>query len=34
VTLEQKPPDEFIKEFIAAFRAAGLTGFQQGDDWP
>jgi predicted nuclease of predicted toxin-antitoxin system len=34
VTLEQKPQDEFIKDFIAAFRAADLTGFQHGDDWP
>ena len=34
LTLAQKPQDEFIKDFIAAFRAAGLTGFQHGDDWP
>jgi len=34
VTLQQKPQDEFIKDFIVAFRAAGLTGFQHGDDWP
>ena len=34
VTLEQKPQDEFIKGFIAAFRAADLTGFQHGADWP
>jgi predicted nuclease of predicted toxin-antitoxin system len=34
VTLAQKPQDEFIKDFIAAFRAADLTRFQHGDDWP
>ena len=34
VTLEQKPQDEFIKDFIAAFRASDLSGFQHGGDWP
>lgn len=34
VTLPQKPQDEFIKDFIAAFRAADLQQFQHGDDWP
>ena len=34
VTLEQKPQDEFIRDFIAAFRAADFAGFQHGDDWP
>ncbi len=34
VTLPQKPQDEFIKDFIAAFRAAELAKFQHGDDWP
>ena len=34
VTLPQKPQDEFIKVFIAAFRAADLNGFKHGDDWP
>jgi predicted nuclease of predicted toxin-antitoxin system len=34
VTLEQKPQDEFIKDFTAAFRAADLIRFQHGDDWP
>jgi hypothetical protein len=34
VTLEQKPQDEFIKDFIAAFRAAGLKKFQHGNNWP
>jgi predicted nuclease of predicted toxin-antitoxin system len=34
VTLEQKPQDEFINDFIAAFRALDLNKFQHGDDWP
>ena len=34
VSLVQKPQDEFIKDFIAAFRAADFTTFQHGDDWP
>jgi hypothetical protein len=34
VTLAQKPQDEFIKDFIAAFRATDLKRFQHGDDWP
>lgn len=34
VTLEQKPQDEFIKNFISAFRATDLTRFLNGDDWP
>ena len=34
VTLKQKPQDEFVKDFIASFRASDLAGFQQGDDWP
>jgi predicted nuclease of predicted toxin-antitoxin system len=34
VTLEQKPQDEFIKDFIEAFRATDLNGLQHGDDWP
>ena len=34
VTLEQKPQDEFIKDFIEAFRSADLDQFQHGDDWP
>ncbi|MGH7975241.1 MAG: DUF5615 family PIN-like protein [Limisphaerales bacterium] len=34
VTLPQKPQDEFIKDFIAAFRATELNQFQHGDDWP
>jgi len=34
VTLAQKPQDEFIKDFIAAFRALVPNRFQHGDDWP
>jgi predicted nuclease of predicted toxin-antitoxin system len=34
VTLEQKPQDDFIKDFITAFRAADLNRFQHGNDWP
>ena len=34
VTLAQKPQDEFIADFIAAFRAIDLKQFQHGDDWP
>lgn len=34
VTLEQKPQDEFIKDFIAVFRTTDLNRFQHGDDWP
>jgi predicted nuclease of predicted toxin-antitoxin system len=34
VTLPQKPQDEFIKDFIAAFHATDLKQFQHGDDWP
>ena len=34
VTLPQKPQDEFVTDFISAFRASDLTEFQHGDDWP
>ena len=34
VTLAQKPQDEFLKDFIAAFRAEDLSRFRHGDDWP
>ena len=34
VTLEQKPQDEFIKDFIKAFHAADLNKFQHANDWP
>jgi len=34
VTLPQKPQDEFVLDFIAAFRASDWAHFQHGDDWP
>ena len=34
VTLTQKPQDQFVVDFIAAFRASDLARFQHGDDWP
>ena len=34
VTLTQKPQDEFITDFVSAFRASNLADFQHGDDWP
>lgn len=34
VTLAQRPQDEFVREFLAALRLAGLEGYQHGDDWP
>ncbi len=34
VTLEQKPQDEFIQNFIAAFRGTDLNQFQHGGSWP
>lgn len=34
VTLPQKPQDEFIQNFMAAFRAADWKQFQHGDNWP
>jgi len=34
VTLPQKPQDEFVQDFLAAFRLADLDRFQHGDDWP
>jgi predicted nuclease of predicted toxin-antitoxin system len=34
VTLEQKPQDQFVKDFVAAFRAAVFDELQYGVDWP
>jgi predicted nuclease of predicted toxin-antitoxin system len=34
VTLPQKPQDEFVKDFVAAFRATDFNQFKHGDDWP
>ena len=34
VTLQQKPQDEFVLDFISVFRASDWTQFGHGDDWP
>ena len=34
VTIQQKPQDEFIKDFIAAFRLSDWSRYRHGDDWP
>jgi predicted nuclease of predicted toxin-antitoxin system len=34
VTLDQKPQDEFVKDFISAYRATDFTQVHHGDDWP
>jgi predicted nuclease of predicted toxin-antitoxin system len=34
VTLQQKPQDEFVQDFISAFRATDWTQFHHGDNWP
>ena len=34
VTVPQKPQDEFVVDFIAAFRASDWAQFGHGDDWP
>lgn len=34
VLLPQKPQDEFVSEFIAAFQLTDWTQFSNGDDWP
>jgi hypothetical protein len=34
VTVQQKPQDEFVLDFISAFRASDWTQFGHGDDWP
>jgi predicted nuclease of predicted toxin-antitoxin system len=34
VTLPQKPQDEFVADFISAFRASDLKDFQHGENWP
>ena len=34
VTLPQKPQDDFVADFISAFRASDITSFRHGDDWP
>ena len=34
VTLPQKPQEEFVSDFISAFRTSDLKKFQHGADWP
>ena len=34
VTLAQKPQDECVQDFMAAFRATDWNKLQHGDDWP
>jgi predicted nuclease of predicted toxin-antitoxin system len=34
VLLPQKPQDEFVADFVLAFRASDIKKFQHGDDWP
>jgi predicted nuclease of predicted toxin-antitoxin system len=34
VTVQQKPQDEFIVDFISLFRATDWSHFQNGDPWP
>ena len=34
VTLPQKRQDEFVADFISAFRTSEWAQFKHGDDWP
>jgi predicted nuclease of predicted toxin-antitoxin system len=34
VTLSQKPQDEFVADFITAFRAHKVSDYLHGQDWP
>ena len=34
VRLKQQRQDDFVVEFLTAFRATDWTNFQHGDDWP
>jgi predicted nuclease of predicted toxin-antitoxin system len=34
VTLPQKPQDEFVADFVSAFRTSDWARFRHGDDWP
>lgn len=34
VTLPQKPQDEFVADFLAAFRASDLKRYPHGGNWP
>jgi predicted nuclease of predicted toxin-antitoxin system len=34
VTLPQKPQNEFVSDFMQAFRASDWKQWKHGDDWP
>ena len=34
VTLTQKPQDEFVHDFLAAFQKTDWEKLENGDDWP
>lgn len=34
VTLQQKPQDEFVLDFLLAFRVSDWTQYSNGSDWP
>lgn len=34
VTLAQKPQDDFVADFMSAFRATDWGKYHHGDDWP
>lgn len=34
VTLRQKPQDEFVADFVSAFRESDWNSFPNGSDWP
>ena len=34
VTMQQKPQDAFVLDFISIFRVSDWSQFNHGDDWP
>ena len=34
VTLQQKPQEEFVSDFVSAFRVCDWAKMKHGDDWP
>ena len=34
VTLQQKPQEEFVLDFVSAFRTSDWVKLGHGDDWP
>ena len=34
LTLQQKPQDEFVLDFVSAFRLADWSKVSHGEDWP